>query len=291
LPTILEMPGTLATRAAAPEGALRPAAIDTAETLRIALVQMAVADRDPNLNVERAASLVLGAPGAQLYLLPELWTTGYAHDLWEWAADSHTPGALATLHGLAEQTGAYIAGSMISRTAQGELANRLWMVGPGWGAPVAYDKCHLFGPMGEPERLAAGESRVTTSLHGWRVSLSICFDLRFPEGYRQEAVDGARLFLVSSAWPAARGELLRLFARARAAENQCWLALGNRAGEGADGTRFAGGSALFAPDGTVVAEAGEGDGVVLATADRASQDALRASLPVLACRRLGVDFV
>lgn len=256
--------------------------------VRVTLLQFAPVDGAPAENAERAARLLRAAPAADLFVLPELWTTGYAHASWPTAADAHTARTTETLQQVSDEREAWVAGSMITRRADGRLANRLWLFGPGQ-APVCYDKAHLFAPMLEPEHLTGGNARVHATVAGVPTALSICFDLRFPEMYRRSAVDGAQLFLVSSAWPHPRSETLRLLARARAAENQAYLVLCNRAGTGADGTHFCGGSAIIAPDGTVVAEAGEGEEIVTATLDLATVAAARDRLPVLSRRVAGVD--
>jgi predicted amidohydrolase len=259
----------------------------TDTTLRIALVQLAVEDGAPERNVARAESLVGAAPAADLYLLPELWTTGYAHASWPEAADQHTPATAVALQRVSDERRAWVAGSMISRRGDGRLVNRLWLFGPG-RAPVCYDKAHLFSPMHEPTHLAGGTRRVRSEIAGVPTALSICFDLRFPGMYRRDALDGAALFLVASAWPHPRSDTLRLLARARAAENQAYLVLCNRAGRGADGTVFCGGSAVIAPDGEVIAEGGEDAGVVTAEVSGATVAALRSRFPVLS---LGVPEV
>lgn len=270
-----------------------------AAPLRVALVQLAVTDCSPAGNLARAAALVRGAPAADLYLLPELFTTGYAHDAWAPAARASTPGAVALLQQLADERGAWVGGSMIAEADGGGLANRFHLAAPGGpagGVPplVTYDKAHLFPPMGEPERLTAGAGRVRTRVGRGAgaadAALSVCFDLRFPEQYRLDAVAGATLFACVAEWPHPRGETLRLFARARAAENQAWLALCNRVGPARDGTVFCGGSCVVAPDGTVVADAGEAvDAVVVADVDVGAAHRARAAFPVLPLRVAGVD--
>ena len=264
-------------------------------TLRVALVQMTVTDGEPAANVDRAVRLVAGAPAADLYLLPELFTTGYALDAWAAAARDATPRAVEALRAVAAERGAWVAGSIIAETSGGGLANRLHLVGPDGGPAVTYDKAHLFPPMGEPARLTAGERRVHACVGrgaaAAQAALSICFDLRFPEQYRLDAVDGATLFACVAEWPHPRGETLRLLARARAAENQAWLALCNRVGPAADGTVFAGGSCVIAPDGRVVADAGEAhDAVVVAEVDAEVARRMRGVFAVLPLRRPGVDF-
>jgi predicted amidohydrolase len=258
-------------------------------TLSVALVQLDLLDAAPSRNLGRALELMQSAPGSHLYLLPELWTTGYAHDSWADTADNHTPSIVETLAQAAAGLRAWVGGSMISRNDASRLVNRFWLLPPDGGAPMVYDKAHLFGPMQEDRYLAAGSRRERSPLGPFNAALSVCFDLRFPEQYRLDAVAGANLFLVVAEWPAARAEALRLFARARAAENQGFLLLCNRAGTGADGTRFGGGSAAISPSGEVLAEAGDGEQVLRAELDPAKVDAARSALEVLGARVPGVD--
>ena len=263
---------------------------DAARRLRVALVQLAIRDGEPEANLEHATASIRSADSADLYVLPELWTTGYAHDTWARVADRETPAIVESLAGLAAERGAYIAGSMISRDERGALVNRLWLVPPTGAAPIHYDKGHLFAPMGEDRYLSPGDRRVVAPICGWRAGLSICFDLRFPEMYRADALDRAELFLVVSEWPAVRAEAQRVLARARAIENQTFVVLCNRVGTATDGTRFDGGSIVVAPDGTVMADAGGDEGVVHATLDAEAIRAVRRQMPLLELRREGLDW-
>lgn len=260
------------------------------DQLRIALVQMAVTDGAADENWRRAATMIRHAPPADVYLVPELFTTGYAHDRWATSAAQDTPRIVAALGDLARERSATIGASLISATPAG-LTNRFWLLGPNGGAPVTYDKAHLFAPMREDRHLVPGDRRVRTNVGRWYASLSICFDLRFPEMYRLDAVAGADLFLVVAEWPAERAATMRALAIARAIENQAYLALVNRVGRAAtDGTEFGGGSLLVAPDGTLVADGGGSEGVVVGVAERGAPARARQGLPVLPLRRQGLDF-
>ena len=259
-------------------------------TLRVGVVQMEIADGLAQRNLDRAVALIHAAPHADLYLLPELWSTGYAHAAWRRSAETETPALVEALQRLSTERGARIAGSMISLDEQGRLTNRLWLFAPDGRAPATYDKGHLFSPLQEDRYLAAGTRRVRVDIDGWTAALSICFDLRFPEMYRGDALDGANLFLVVAEWPAARSSALRVLARARAIENHAFLALCNRCGVAADGMAFGGGSALFAPDGSVVADAGSHEQVLVGTLDPQAVAAARTLAPVLELRRAGLDW-
>lgn len=248
---------------------------------RVGLVQMNIEDGSPEKNLARALDMLASAPPADLYLLPELWTTGYAQAVWDDAADHHTPVAVERLASEAVVREAWIGGSLVSRRSDGKLTNRFWLQAPDGNVAATYDKVHLFALMGEPRRMAEGDRRVRVGMGAWIASLSLCYDLRFPEMYRRDAIDGAELFLVVSEWPAERRGVLELLARARAAENQACLALCNRTGTAADGTVFGGGSILADPAGDIVCRGGEGEEVVLGTLELNPVRAARRAIPVL----------
>jgi len=258
--------------------------------LRIGLVQMRVADGDAARNLGQATALIRGAPRADLYLLPELWSTGYAYACWRSSAEHETPGLCNALRCLSAERGAWIGGSLVSLDEQGRLTNRLWLLAPTGGEPTVYDKGHLFPPLEEHRRFTAGTKRVRVPMGAWTAALSICFDLRFPEMYRRDALDGANLFLVVAEWPESRAAALAVLARARAIENHAFLALSNRCGSALDGVRFGGGSGIFAPDGSVVVDAGSGEGVAVGMIDLAQAGAARATAPALELRQAGLDW-
>lgn len=257
--------------------------------LTVAAVQMCVTDGRPDQNLERAIAAMDSATGVDLFVLPELWSSGYVHECWAAIADADSPRLVEALGRYCRDRGSFVAGSMVERHAEGGLVNRFRLVGPQGTCLAAYDKAHLFPPMHEDRFLAGGRERVRCTQAGWTVSPSICFDLRFPEMYRLEALAGADLFLVVSAWPRERAAIQRTLAGARAIENQAFLVLCNRTGRGTDGTEFGGGSLVIAPDGAIVAEAGDTECVLRARLDPAALD-VRRRLDLLGARVRGVDW-
>jgi omega-amidase len=251
--------------------------------LTVGLVQLDIRDGDPEANLTRVTSLIRNAEPADLYIIPELFTTGYAYDAWpEAAARSAT--VVRRLQDLAEERSASIAAGAIALDSRRRMVNRLWLIGAG-ETPIGYDKRHLFTPLQEDVWLRAGDRRVQAQRKGWRLGLSLCFDLRFPEMYRDDALDGCHCFVVASEWPAERAGMLRVLARARAAENQTFLALCNRTGAAADGLRFNGGSALIAPDGEVLVDAGPDEGVVVRAMEPDGLAKARSWIDLLTLRR------
>jgi omega-amidase len=258
---------------------------------RIALVQMVVREGDPEANVARARGFLATAPEADVYLLPELWSSGYSHGRWPEIADQSTPEVLEWMTTVAAAKQAYLGGSLITRRRSDQaLVNRFWIIAPD-GKRVSYDKGHLFAPLKEDTHLRAGTSRVRTNIHGWNAALSLCFDLRFPEQYRLDAVDGAELFLVASEWPEPRCNAFTALVRARAIENQAVLAVCNRLGPGEPDLTYCGNSVIVGPDGTILAAAGQDECVVMGEVDKSMVEHARSALPVLPLRAPGLDWM
>ncbi len=257
-------------------------------TLRIALGQMDVLAGRPADNWARAAFLAreAAAQEAQLLLLPELWLSGF--DLQQ--ALAHARDWEATwqgrLAGLAQDTGLAIAGSVLRRDDAGRPANTALLLSPQGRELAAYRKVHLFAPMQEKEYLAPGDTAPVFDLPWGRTALAICYDLRFPELFRRFAGQGAALILLPAQWPHRRAEHWQVLLRARAIENQCFLAAVNRVGSDRAGTVYAGRSAVVGPWGQVLVEGGEGEELLLADIDLGEVARARAQFPVLADRRL-----
>jgi nitrilase len=160
-----------------------------------------------------------------------------------------------------------------------------------------YDKIHLFSFDNGTERydesraLRAGSTPAHFDLpsrdgHTWRVGLSVCYDLRFPELYRHYAQQGAHLLLVPSAFTHTTGQAhWEVLLRARAIENQCYIIAPAQWGEHPVGRMCYGRSMIINPWGTVIAQAADGEGVVVANLDMADLERIRTAVPSLANRR------
>lgn len=258
---------------------------------RIALCQTPVDDGDAEANLERAVALLSEeTQQSDVVLLPELWTSGYAHDSWPRIAREFTPRVCDRLAEMSRRNTAWIGGSMVSLADDGALVNRFWMFSP-TGEVHSYDKAHLFPPMREDQYLRAGYDRTCVQVAGISAGLSICFDLRFPELYRADAVAGVVLFLVVAAWPYERLNTMTLLTRARAAENQAFAAICNRTGTADDGTFFGGGSLLAGPFGDVVVAGGTNEEVLRADIDLEEAMRARHEFPVFSMANLAVDRV
>jgi predicted amidohydrolase len=132
--------------------------------------------------------------------------------------------------------------------------------------------------------MTAGVRLPVFDLPWGRVALAVCYDLRFPELWRRYADGGAQLVIIPAEWPVRRVEHWRLLLRARAVENQLYVAGCNRAGAGPDGV-FGGHSAAVDPWSQVLVEGGDEQGVSVATLDLDEVARSRSLFPFLDDRR------
>jgi predicted amidohydrolase len=236
--------------------------------IMVALAQMAVAYGNPeeNLRTARSQAAQAAAQGADLLILPELWPTGYDLDRADVYAAPLDQGAFAQMAELAATHQMYVLGTALERNPAGRPYNTAALYGPDGRRSAAYHKVHLFPPLGEVEHMAPGEALPVFDLPWGRTAIAICYDLRFPEMWRRYRAAGAELVLIPAEWPDRRVEHWRLFLRARALENQLFVAGCNRAGSDVDGS-FGGYSGAVDPWGRVVAECGSEPGLVLAALD------------------------
>ncbi len=251
--------------------------------LTIALAQMDVRPGEPEDNLARALVAEAGDVEADLLLLPELWLHGYDLErAAEWAAPLGE-GGFAEMAALARDYGLYLAGSALERHAGG-VSNTAALYGPEGSLLGAYRKVHLFRLMEEQRYLVPGDRAVLCPTPWGAVGLSICYDLRFPELFRTLALAGAVLFLVPAQWPIRRIRAWTLLARARAVENELFVATCNRVGVEGDMV-FPGRSAVIDPWGRELVEGDDQEGLLVARADLREVRKARRYLTVYEDRR------
>jgi predicted amidohydrolase len=253
--------------------------------MRVASIQLEMADRPKAQNVEHALALLDRVPEVDLILLPEIWPCGFfAFDRY---AEESEPLDGPTVNAFRQKARArrchIVMGSLVERDA-GDLFNTTVFIGPGGEIVACYRKIHLFGYRSDETRLLTPGREIVVADTPWgRTGFSTCYDLRFPELFRRMVDRGAEIFLVPSAWPLARIAAWRLFNRARAHENLAFLVSCNCAG-GNVGQRYGGHSMIVGPWGTVLAEGGEGGEIVAAEIDTREAAQARAEFPALADR-------
>jgi deaminated glutathione amidase len=267
------------------------------EPIVVAAVQMN-GGADKAANIARAGELVGEAAGrgARLVVLPEKWTGYGSPDIVRAAAETLEDGeSVAAMRSWAREHGVHLVGGSITERVAGaeKLSNTSLAIDPDGGVAAVYRKIHLFDVDVAGQRYResdveeGGEEIVAVEVDGWRVGLSVCYDVRFPELYRILAVRGAHVLVVPAAFTAATGAAhWELLLRARAVENQAFVIAAGDWGQHAGGRRTYGHSMIVDPWGDVLGTlGGEGDGVVVATLHPGRQDEIRATLPALANRR------
>ena len=253
--------------------------------MRVHVVQLSYGD-DESLadRVDRVVAIVRAQHAADLVVLPELWPNGgFAYDGWE-ASSQPLDGPIVTaLRGATRELGALVhMGSLVERDETGRMFNTSVLLGRDGEILAIYRKIHLFGfGEGEPKLMTAGDDVVVHDGLG----LATCYDLRFPEQFRRLLDAGAEVVLLPAAWPAKRVAHWRLLALARAVENQSYVVACNTAGEHS-GVAMGGGSIVVDPWGTVLAEAGTDEEVLVVDIDLDVVARTRSSFPILADRRL-----
>jgi predicted amidohydrolase len=252
---------------------------------------------DKSANLEAAARLVREAAtaGAELVVLPEKWNAIGPPDVLHAAAELLDAGeTVDAMSAWARELGVVLVGGSITERREGreKLANTS-IVFDRDGSPVAvYRKIHLFDvEVGghvyrESDAEEPGDELVVAEADGWKVGLSVCYDVRFPELYRILALEGAELVTVPANFTLYTGkDHWHLLLRARAVENQLYVAAAAQFGEPWPGKPSYGRSLIADPWGIVLAEATDEETVIVAEVDRARLEDVRAKLPSLRNRQ------
>ena len=251
--------------------------------MTVTILQTDVSWACPDENVRNVQQLVAGSPGADLYVLPEMWATGFAttpHDI----AENDDSIALRWMQQTAAERNCALSGSLLIHTADGTYRNRHFFVTP--GSTVSYDKHHLFTYGHEDEFITPGHEHVIARWHGRRFLLLTCYDLRFPVWSRYGRAGEYDAIIAVANWPESRQQAWRVLTRARAIENQCYLIGANRVGDDRF-CHYRGESLVCDSKGDTLAEADPGTQQALtAVLDFEKQDGVRRRFKVLESRDL-----
>jgi len=219
------------------------------EDLKIALCQSEIKWENPEASLVHYEGLL--KKGADLYILPEMFTTGFSM-IPSALAEKMNGASVQWLKEKAKEFNAAFCASLIIED-QG-YRNRLLFVQPN-GKITHYDKKHLFSMAGEHEKFVAGKERVIVEYNGWKILLQVCYDLRFPVFSRNVFNDGRwdyDLLIYTANWPSPRANAWRDLIKARAIENQCYVAAVNRIGMDGNQLKYLGDSALIDPKGNIL---------------------------------------
>ena len=237
---------------------------------------MDIAWNSPSVNVSKANAMIDDAPKADLYVLPEMFSTGFA-TCPEGIAEEEGSDTLSWMKRKAEEKDAAIAGS-VAISSGGKYYNRLYFVKPD-GSVAFYDKRHLFSYAGEDEHYTCGDERVVVEWRGVRIMLQVCYDLRFPVFSRNHGDYDMVVYV--AAWPTSRIHVWDTLLKARAMENQCYVAGVNRIGSDPN-CDYCGHSVIISPYGKEIATCEEQmECTAQADIDMERLEAFRKKFPVL----------
>lgn len=223
--------------------------------------------------MEKAAS-----EGSDVIVFPELWTTGFDYGNFEILAKENET-IIKELLTFSKRNNLAIAGSYLVHR-DGNNWNELIFIKPN-GEIHSYQKIHLFRLINEHLFFKPGNLPVIFDFKGFRIGLSICYDLRFPELYRFYADKSADMVLVVAEWPRKRIDHWRTLSKSRAIDNQFFLACSNAMGDTA-GLFYGGYSSLIDPWGKVVCKLQtQMDALITGVIDINTISKTRQRLPVL----------
>ena len=243
-------------------------------------------DVDHNRDAVVAGIRAAAAQGARLVVLPELWTTSFVKDASE-ALLAASRAAEEEVTRLAKDLELVVVGGGIEH-ADGRLYDRALLVDRG-KVLGSYRKIHLFTPHAEHRSLSAGGAPLIADTSVGRIGVVICYDIRFPELVRWHFQKKVEILAVPSQWPEARAAHWRTLLKARAIENEMFVAGCNRTGSEpslkGDNLTFPGDSRIVDPMGEPIGAGAGEDGPIVATIEPRKVRTMRRILPIHRDRR------
>jgi predicted amidohydrolase len=252
--------------------------------VKVAAIQHDIVWEDPAATRDHIRPMIATAAeqGAELIVLTEMYATGFSMEPERIAEDEGGPNEQFLL-AQASEHGAHVVASIAQRGPDGRYRNNAVVAAPDGSVAARYAKIHPFTYAGEHERYTAGTEFVSLEVGDLRVSLFVCYDLRFADEFwaRAEQTD---VYVVPANWPQPRHEHWRALLRARAIENQAYVLGVNRVGTVKE-LPHVGGSALIDPLGTAQFEGGPQEAVLVADISAGTVKEIRTTFPFLADRR------
>jgi len=219
----------------------------------------------------------------EVIVLPEMFSTGFSMQSAR-LAETMDGSAVQWMKKKAAEKNVIITGSLIIKDGDRYVNRLIWMQ-PN-GVYGTYDKRHLFGYAGEHEHYLPGDKRLIAQVKGWKINLSVCYDLRFPVWARNAIVaeTGAPAYdvLINVAnWPERRNTPWKTLLQARAIENQAYVIGLNRVGNDGNNIYHSGDSSIIDPMGEIIYQKAHDEDVFTYTLERARLEEVRKTLPFL----------
>ena len=220
--------------------------------MKVTILQTDIEWGIPEENIRRAELLMAQKPDSDLYVLPEMWSTGFATEPFGIAEEETSSKALAWMKSKAKALDCAICGSL-AIVVDGKYRNRHYFINGRKGILEYYDKHHLFSYGHEDQFYTAGDKHLVVDYEGFRFLLLTCYDLRFPMWSRYCDKHPYDAIICVANWPESRQNAWQILTRARAIENQAYLIGCNRVGND-NYNHYRGCSAIISPIGKTLAQ-------------------------------------
>jgi predicted amidohydrolase len=250
--------------------------------MNVVAIQFDIAWEDKPANFATARRLLAAAAPEKgsLVVLPEMFATGFSFNT-QTIAESYGGETERFLSATAREFGIYLVGGAAMLGRDGRARNKALVFSPAGELLAFYAKMRPFTPGGEAQYYAPGEHAVAFPCADCQVAPFVCYDLRFPELFREAAAaHRPELFLVIANWPDKRIHHWIRLLQGRAIENQAYVAGVNRIGTDPHYT-YPGRSIIVDPHGEILADAGAAEGWISAQLDLTTLRKYRAGLPFL----------
>mgnify|MGYP001174180595 FL=1 len=247
--------------------------------MRVALVQYNPEFESPEINKQRIRSLLEEyAPSADVLIFPEMTLTGFTMQSTKFAetADGFSVNFFIEL---AQKFDCHILFGMIFKEGE-NIYNSLVHLNRKGSLVTRYDKVHPFSFAGEHNHYRPGTHPIITDIDGLSFGLSICYDVRFPELYRNYGKEKVDVLVAIANWPKPRIAHWRTLLQARAIENQAFMIGVNRVGSDPLGV-YTGYSSIINPKGEIVAEVESEETIIVAEVNQDEIRQVRNKFPFL----------
>ena len=246
--------------------------------MKIALVQYSPSWEDKESNRKKILSLIEGVEGIELFIFPEMTLTGFTMKSKE-MSETIQGESFRFFSSIAKEKSVNIFAGIIERR-NNRTYNTLIHIRPDGNLLKLYRKIHPFSYSGENKNYFAGSKPAYTKIKNWKIGLTICYDLRFPELYRKYGKKRTHLIVNIANWPDTRIEHWRTLLKARAIENQCYIAGVNRVGKDPK-LNYVGFSSVFDPMGKEIIAVENEEKVIVVELDKNYVSEVRGKFPFL----------
>ena len=248
--------------------------------MRIAMLQMDVAEGNKERNIHHAFEMLEEVAGADVIVMPELWTIGYNFHDFRNRVTTMTDGLVDRLSSFAAFHQVTLAAGTLPIEKDGIVTNTSLLFGPDGRIQSYYSKRHLFYGYLEAELMMPGHDLMCTHINGIQTGMAVCYEFYFPRMWRKMAKAGTTLVLAPASWPKTHLSQWNVLTRARAIENGICICAVNMVGS-YHGVQLGGHSMFIDPVGSVEVEGDLNEHIYYADYDEVKYKDLGKQLAVI----------